>query len=88
MSCDPFLDASLAHVMHANPAFELIGLPDHDRSVQTAQLDKQFEEFKKKHGKDYRDDKEHEQRKAYFRNNYRYVCSLYGCLMVMYCYYT
>ena len=73
MSCNPFPDASLAHVMYANPAFELIGSPDHDRSVQTAQLDKQFEEFKKKHGKDYRDAKEHEQRKANFRNNYRYV---------------
>ena len=81
MSCGPFPGPGLAHVMHANPAFELIGSPDHDRSVQTVQLDKQFEEFKKKHGKDYRDDKEHEQRKANFRNNYRYlrlICVLDG----------
>ena len=62
--------------MHANPMFELVGSPHHDKSVQSAQLDKQFEEFKKKHGKAYHDDMEHEQRKNNFRNNFRYVSTL------------
>ena len=72
MSCGSFPGPGLAHVMHANPVFELIGSPDHDRTVQSAQVDKQFDEFKKKHGKVYDDDKEHEQRKNNFLHNYRY----------------
>ena len=72
MTCGPFPGPGLAHVMHANPMFELIGSPDHDRSLQSSQLDKNFEEFKKKHNKNYHDNKEHEQRKTNFRHNFRY----------------
>ena len=72
MSCGANPEVELAHVMHANPMFELVGSPDHDRTVQPAQIDKQFDEFKKKHGKVYDDDKEHEQRKYNFLHNYRY----------------
>lgn len=59
--------------MHANPLFELVGSPDHDKSLQSAQLDKQFDEFKKKHVKVYHSDKEHEIRKNYFQHNRRYT---------------
>ena len=83
MSCGPYPGPGLAHVMHANPVFELIGSPDHDRSVQSAEMDKQFEEFKKKHGKAYHDDKEHEQRKTNFRNNFRYINTCWT-LMLLY----
>ena len=80
MSCGPYPGPGLAHVMHANPMFELVGSPDYDSSVQSAQIDKQFDEFKKKHGKVYDGDKEHEQRKTNFRHNYRYQ-SFHYCLL-------
>ena len=72
MSCGPYPGPGLAHVMHANPVFELVGSPDYDKTVQSAQVDQEFDEFKKKHGKVYDDDKEHELRKTNFRHNYRY----------------
>ena len=72
MSCGPYLGPGLAHAMHANPAFELVGSPGHDESLQSAQLNEQFDKFKKKHGKVYHSDKEHEQRKNNFHHNSRY----------------
>ena len=70
--------------MHANPMFELIGSPDHDKSMQSAQVDKEFEEFKKKHSKDYHDNKEHEQRKTNFHHNYRYIDTCWRLYVTIY----
>ena len=58
--------------MHTNPMLELIGSLEHDWSVQSIELDKQFDEFKK-HGKVCDDDKERELCKTYFHHNCRYL---------------
>ena len=71
MSCGSFLGPGSTHVMHANPMFELVGSPDHDSSTQSAQLDEQFDQFKQKHNKQYKDEVEHEVRKTHFRHNLR-----------------
>ena len=39
----------------------------------TKHVDEAFDQYKVKHGKDYKDGKEHEMRKHHFRNNFRYV---------------
>jgi len=77
MSCGSFPGPGLDHVMHANPMFELVGSPDHDTATQSAHLDNQFDQFKQKQDKQYKDEVEHEVRKTHFRHNFRWArCEL------------
>lgn len=75
MNCTDFPGPGLAHPMHGNPVFELVGTPQHGEDVQTSQTEKEFTAFKHKHNKQYQDETEEFKRKNHFRNNLRYINS-------------
>ena len=61
--------------MHFNPVFEMLGTPEHSEEDKHSQFRSEFEDFKVKHGKQYKDDKEHFEREKTFRSNYRMINS-------------
>ena len=61
--------------MHFNPVFEMLGTPEHSEEDKHSQFRSEFEDFKVKHGKQYKDDKEHFERENTFRSNYRMINS-------------
>lgn len=70
MSCRPFPDSDNEHTsprVMFNPMSEYINRVGEDH------LESSFEQFKKKHGYDYKDEHEHRHRLKIFRHNNRYV---------------
>ena len=61
--------------MHFNPMFEMMGTAEHSEEEKNSQFRSAFEDFKAKHGKQYKDDREHFERENTFRHNYRMINS-------------
>ena len=70
MTCIPFPDSDDEHTAARvlfNPMSEYINRHGDDHLQST------FDEFKKKHGRNYKDEHEHRRRLKIFRHNNRYV---------------
>ena len=61
--------------MHFNPMFEMVGTPHHSEEDKASQFHSEFEDFKMKHGKEYKDGREHFEREKMFRSNSRMISS-------------
>ena len=57
--------------MCENPFFELVGAKGYPDSYQSARVENEFDQFKNKHDKKYKDKVEEAQRMTHFRLNYR-----------------
>lgn len=57
--------------MAENPMFEFVGASGYDTKQHSHIVDRDFGQFKKKHDRNYEDDKEEVQRKVHFRHNHR-----------------
>ena len=68
-SCRSFPGPGNDHVSTHNPIKEFIH--GHDQHIE-----KDFESFKEKHGKNYQEKSEEEERKANFRHNHRFIHSM------------
>ncbi|XP_030385247.1 digestive cysteine proteinase 1 [Scaptodrosophila lebanonensis] len=68
LTCTGFPGPGTGHFATFNPMQEFIGGTDEH-------VDAAFHHFKRKHGVDYRTDKEHEHRKNIFRQNLRFIHS-------------
>ncbi|ALC43483.1 26-29-p [Drosophila busckii] len=68
LTCMGFPGPGSGHFATLNPMKEFISGSDEH-------VDKEFHHFKRKHGKDYPSDNEHEYRKNIFRQNLRYIHS-------------
>ncbi|KAL7732364.1 hypothetical protein ACLKA6_004347 [Drosophila palustris] len=68
LTCTGFPGPGTGHFATFNPMREFISGSDEH-------VDNAFHHFKRKHGVDYKDDKEHEHRKNIFRQNLRYIHS-------------
>ncbi|XP_030566502.1 digestive cysteine proteinase 1 [Drosophila novamexicana] len=68
LTCTGFPGPGTGHFATFNPMQEFISGSDEH-------VDKAFHHFKRKHGVDYRNEKEHEHRKNIFRQNLRYIHS-------------
>ena len=71
--------------MCENPFFELVGAKGYSDSDRSKRVENKFDEFKNKHGKQYKDEIEEALRKTHFRHNYRWayvtVSSSLGCFL-------
>ena len=57
--------------MCENPFFELVGAKGYPDSSRSARVDNEFDQFKNKHDRKYKNEVEEAQRKTHFRHNYR-----------------
>ena len=57
--------------MCENPFFELVGVKGYPDSYRSARVENEFDQFKNKHDKKYKDKVEEAQRMTHFRHNYR-----------------
>jgi len=66
--------------MCENPFFELVGAKGYSENDRSKRVENEFNEFKNKHGKQYKDEIEEAQRKTHFRHNYRWVQQCWGSM--------
>ena len=57
--------------MCENPFFELVGAKEYSDGYRSTRLDSEFDQFKSKHDRKYKNEVEETQRKTHFRHNYR-----------------
>lgn len=63
--------------MCENPFFEVFGATFYSRFDQRRRVDDEFEQFRDKHGKKYKDDQELSQKKNIFKHNLRFSHFIY-----------
>ena len=64
--------------MCENPFFELVGAKGYSDSYRSTRLENEFDQFKNKHDRKYKNEVEEAQRKTHFRHNYRLGMSCLG----------
>jgi len=74
--CISFPGPGVTDPMCENPFFELVGAKGYSENDRSKRVENEFNEFKNKHGKQYKDEIEEAQRKTHFRHNYRYIHSI------------